>query len=393
MATTSNPGSYEQYKNDTARFIFWLVITARDFGYAIDDPALLLKTTPEKSGRLKGAARKAAAKQPALVVDTAVPKKKYSISTEVILELAEFIGQLDMTISMPKFVWYSYKRAVTTREKYAERYATDELTDKESNDGHLYFLWVLKRCREIFEAKVKVQSVARPATQASGNARRYTSSTSRPATAPAAAPMPVPETATPTANASHQTVVDEAAAVEAEKEAKGHLLDELARKVECDWKVKEEEDLTLRKSCLSDDMKNILEELELVYKDTHKDVVDEGYMDETWAVLKTEAAIDLIRHEELSMIRHAQENDLQPFDPSLENDEFFGRTARSLAKIETARREQGAAYIFLISRPNYQQIGVDDLHPEDEYEFLVHYFQEAGLEVVSETVFRFFFST
>jgi hypothetical protein len=385
MATTSNSGSYEQYKNDTARFIFWLVITARDFGYAIDDPALLLKNTPEKSGRLKGAARKAAAKQPAPLVDIAAPKKKYSINTEVILELAEFIGRLDMTISMPKFVWYSYKRAVKTRQKYAERYATGELTNVESNDGHYYFLWVLKRCREILEAKVKVQSVARPATQAFRNVQRNTSSTSRPATAPAAAPMSAQEPVSPAVSPDHQILADEAAAAEAENEAKGHLLDELARKLECDWKAKEEEDLALRKSCLSDDMRDILEQLEFVYKDTHKDIADEGYMNETWAVLKTEAAIDLIRHEELSMIQHAEENDLEPFDACLESDEFFGKTARCLAKIETARREGGTAYIFLVPRPSGQQIAADDLHTDEEYEFLVHYLQEASLEVVSES--------
>ena len=61
-----------------------------------------------------------------------------------------------MSSTMPKFVWYSYKRAVRTRQAYAERYAQEELSERTSDSGHIYFLWLLRHCHEILEKKVKV---------------------------------------------------------------------------------------------------------------------------------------------------------------------------------------------------------------------------------------------
>ncbi|KAF1838149.1 hypothetical protein BDW02DRAFT_489872, partial [Decorospora gaudefroyi] len=155
MASTTSLGSYEQYKLDTKRFILWLVVTARAFGHKIRDPAAVLQDAAKQqpSGRLNGKARKAAPPIAAL----SASKIKYDITTDKTLELAEYVRGQDMVATMPKFVWHSYKRAIKTRERYAARYAKEELTDKKGNDGHAYFLWVLKRCHEIFEKNLKVQ--------------------------------------------------------------------------------------------------------------------------------------------------------------------------------------------------------------------------------------------
>jgi hypothetical protein len=130
-------GGYEQYKLDAKRFILWLIVTARAYGHTIrDSTAVLLEAARNQpSQRTKGKEKKAAPS----IATLSASRLRYTISTET-MELAEYIGDQEMTASMPKFVWYSYRRAIKTRQKYAERYANDELTDRESDDGHIYFL-------------------------------------------------------------------------------------------------------------------------------------------------------------------------------------------------------------------------------------------------------------
>ena len=81
-------------------------------------------------------------------------------------------------------------------------------------------------------------------------------------------------------------------------------------------------------------------------------------------------------------MREAREKGLPAFDPSLDTDEFFGKTARSLEKIEAERRRSGPDYLFLAPRLGTQDVSAR-LHSEEDYEFLVHYLHEAGLEHVS----------
>jgi hypothetical protein len=86
---------YEQYKLDTNRFILWLVVTARAYGHTIRDPAAVLlgAARHQPSKRLKGKARKEGANVPApSIAALSASKTKYSITTEKILELAEYIG-------------------------------------------------------------------------------------------------------------------------------------------------------------------------------------------------------------------------------------------------------------------------------------------------------------
>jgi hypothetical protein len=121
-------------------------------------------------GKPRAGARKEAANAPAAsIAALSASKTKYSISTEKILEFAEYIGNQEMMVKMPKFIWYSYRRAIRTRQKFAARFANEELEAKESNDGHIYFLWVLNRCHEIFHNNLEVQATARLATVTPSN--------------------------------------------------------------------------------------------------------------------------------------------------------------------------------------------------------------------------------
>jgi hypothetical protein len=175
----------------------------------------------------------------------------------------------------------------------------------------------------------------------------------------------------PTANEATATPPDTAeAAAEAEKEAAGHELEKLARQLELDMKTKAEEDLAMQK---------------LDWEDTLKDPTREGHLGEVQATPMTEAALDLVRHQEDALVREAEEKGLQAFDASLITNDFFGKTARSLSKIEAQRRLHGAGYIFYVSRLSEEQATAENLHSPKEYEFLAQYLMEAGLEVVSST--------
>jgi len=291
---------------------------------------------------------------------------------------------------MPKFVWYSYKRAVKTRQAYADRYAQEELSETASGDGHIYFLWLLKYCHKILKNKVSVQAVSRPETAAPAQLRFNI------ATEPKSAPslLSVPESASQAIDNSQETAPEEITAAEAEREAKGHKLDELARKFELDMKVKQDaeaeleterkakEEIALRKSCLADDMRIIVEQLESDWNDTHKAASNEDYLDETRATLMTEAAFHLIRHKEEALAKEAHEKGLPPFDPSLDDDDFFGKTSKALRKIEAERRSQPGEYLFFASRSIIQD-DVANRHSNEDYDFLVHYLFEAALKPVS----------
>jgi hypothetical protein len=393
MATVSSAGSYEQYKLDTNRFIFWLVDTAQKREYHINDPAKHQDITSQQpSKRLKGKERKqarqaAASKAPSSIATSTASKTKYEISTETILKLAKHIADHKDTSIMPKFVWYSYKRAVRTRQAYADRYAHEELSETKSNDGHIYFLWLLKYCHKILEKNVKVQSIGRPIA-ATPAQLRYSIATTP-------IPHPAPTSVLQAVDISQDVMAEEAAAAEAEREAAGHKLDELARKFELDMKAKHDNaetqleletkaktEFALRKCCLVDDMHTIIKRLESGWNDTHKAVDDEGYLDGIRATLMTEAAFDLIRHKEEALVQEAHEKGLQSFDYYIDIDEFFGKTASSLKKIEAERRRSNAQhYLFLASQLSAQD-AVMDLHSNEDYNFLVHYLFEAGLEQV-----------
>jgi hypothetical protein len=150
-------------------------------------------------------------------------------------------------------------------------------------------------------------------------------------------------------------------------------------------KVKAEEDLAMQKSCLADDMRKVVEQLELDWEGTLKNLTQEGHLGELQVTLMTEAALDLFRHQEDALVREAEEKGLQAFDASLLTDDFFGKTARSFAKLEAERRARGVGYIFLASRLSAQEVASGVLHSRAEHEFLAQYLQEASFEAVSHT--------
>ncbi|KAH6883029.1 hypothetical protein BKA58DRAFT_28850 [Alternaria rosae] len=384
MATVTTAGSYEQYKLDTNRFIFWLIDTANKRGYNMADPAKI----QQPSKRLKGKARTQATASTPPIANSTASKTNYVISTEKILELAKHIANHKETSTMPKFVWYSYKRAVRTRQAYADRYAQDELSETASEDGHIYFLWLLKYCHTILMKKVVVQAVSRSKTAAPAQLRFNIATEPTSATSPHLVSAP----ALHTVDNGQNAMAEEAAATEAEREAIGHTLDELARKFELDMKAKQDtevelekgrkykEELALRKSCLVDDMRIIVEQLESDWDDTHKATGDKDYLDEIRATLITEAAFDLIRRKEEVLVQETHEKGLPPFDPSLDDDDFFGKTATALRKIEAERRgSEPGEYLFFASRLIIQD-DVAKRHSNEDYDFLVHYLFEAALE-------------
>jgi len=359
-------GSYEQYKLDTKRFILWLVVTAREFGHEIRDPAVSLQEITLQQPSISG---------------SIVSKAKYDITTDEILELAEYIKNQNMTATMPRFVLLSHKRAVKTREAYAQRYATEELRFKESNDGHTYFLSVLKQCFELIKENIKIQSAGRPTTFTSASSRYNLSTSSQSSETLAQVSIAVLPTSSATEASdlamNEATVAETEQAEQAEHEAKGHQLDELARKFELDMKTMAREDLAMRKSCLSDDMRKVVEQLEDYWHDTIKESTDKDYLDNIRATLMTEAALDLIRDQEEVLIQETHEKGLGEFDSSLVTDEFFGKTARSVTRINRERRDNlSQPYPFSISRPSVQEIATLGLHSEEDYEFLLQYLLE-----------------
>jgi hypothetical protein len=392
MANVSTSGSYEQYKLDTNRFIFWLIDTANKRGYDIADSAKIQSSTIQQpSKRLKGKERKQARQattSTSSIATSSAPKTKYIISTETIPKLAKHIADHKETSTMPKFVWYSCKRAIRTREAYANRYAQEELSDTTSNDGHTYFLGLLKYCHETLKAKIRVQAVGRT-TNATPSQLRFSLPTELTTTA---IPHTIPESVPESVNSSQAILAEETTADEAELEAAGHKLDELARKFELNMKAKHDEleevrkskeEIALRKSCLADDMRTIIVQLESDWNDTHKAADEVGFLNEIQATLMTQAAFDLTRRKEEVLVQEAHENHLPQFDPSLDQDEFFGKTARSLKKIEAERRRSTPGqYLFLVSQLETHH-DATNLHSSDDYDFLVHYLFEAGLEPVS----------
>lgn len=130
----------------------------------------------------------------------------------------------------------------------------------------------------------------------------------------------------------------------------------------------------------------IVEQLERDWNDKLWANTDLGCSDEIRTTLTTEAAIDLIIHEEAMMIREAEDIGLNGFDSSLVTDEFFGKTARSLTKIKAEQRSNTTpSYPFLVSCLSSQAISTHNLHSEVNYDFLMQYMLEVGLEVVSES--------
>jgi hypothetical protein len=213
----------------------------------------------------------------------------------------------------------------------------------------------------------------------------------------AVTPNPTPGSTLEVDNANLDVVADENAAAEAEQEAVGNKLDELARKFELnveteskedidtkrnlESKTRTKEELALRKSCLVDDMRKAVIQLEHDWEDTYKDTGADCYLDEIRATLMTEATFDLVRHKEEVLVKEADEKGLTAFDPSLKTDEFFGKTARSLERIESERRKSTPGYLFLAACLSDQDISTQRY--SDDHEFLVHYLHESGLEHVS----------
>jgi hypothetical protein len=165
--------TYGWIKSQTNRAVSWLVNTASahasEVRFAQDPRANQDLATPDsaapKQGRLKGKARTEARKAKeaeALRSTREAPKPtsySYQVSTDELLRLARHLRDLQETFIMPKYVWRAYKDAIRGRQKYANKFTAEE-PEHEGNEGHVYFLEILRQIISILQGCVLVQTMA-----------------------------------------------------------------------------------------------------------------------------------------------------------------------------------------------------------------------------------------
>jgi hypothetical protein len=146
-------GRYERYKEDTITWLTWLIQTAVDHGSRVDT-----------LGRLKGKERKQAkeaglgkGKGAASIKVKNLAAGRFEISTEEILQAAEYLAALDIKFTMPQNVHRSYKSALAMRIGYNKRYENDPHSDPRSNEGHRWFISIMEDVHEQLRNCVRVQ--------------------------------------------------------------------------------------------------------------------------------------------------------------------------------------------------------------------------------------------
>jgi hypothetical protein len=146
-------GRYERYKEDTITWLTWLIQTAVDHGSRVDT-----------LGRLKGKKRKQAkeaglgkGKGAASIKVKNLAPGRFEISTEEILQAAEYLAALDIKFTMPQNVHRSYKSALAMRIRYNKRYENDPNSDPRSNEGHRWFISIMEDVHEQLRNCVRVQ--------------------------------------------------------------------------------------------------------------------------------------------------------------------------------------------------------------------------------------------
>ncbi|KAF1998191.1 hypothetical protein P154DRAFT_604498 [Amniculicola lignicola CBS 123094] len=136
--------SYQQYKEDTHTIASWLARTAKRIGLTFKAEC---KTQPQKK-RNKGKACKTQRKK---------ELPTYIIAIKDFTMLADAIAShVDPTVRIPTKLIALLDRSIATRE-YCSAEITSEQTPKpkeaETDDGHVFFIEVLKEVRKILAAK------------------------------------------------------------------------------------------------------------------------------------------------------------------------------------------------------------------------------------------------
>mgnify|MGYP006877417669 CR=1 FL=1 len=88
----------------------------------------------------------------------------YEVSTKEILRQGHYLQNLGMTIVMSRSTWYAFQGAVRGRQEYAEKYAREQ-PDHKGNAGHVYFLEVLRRVKDMLSGFIQVQKTNRAKLQ------------------------------------------------------------------------------------------------------------------------------------------------------------------------------------------------------------------------------------
>lgn len=84
----------------------------------------------------------------------------YEVSTEEILRQVQYLKGLGEIIIMSKSIWCAFQGAVSGRQEYAEWYSREH-PGHDGNAGHVYFLDVLRRVKDILWKFIQVQKTGR----------------------------------------------------------------------------------------------------------------------------------------------------------------------------------------------------------------------------------------
>lgn len=170
---------YLQYKEDTNKFITWLLDTAKKYGHTESNP--LPKSTPI-TARLKGRARKDAQKA------ASMPNRKKTevrgkVSLQDIAHLARtIVTNIDRKnpVRVPQYVLKHARNAIDARRKFIEWFQTqavDQPALQENNKRHAYFVQVLEEAlntltpyvtASLKETAVPVQSTSSKTAEVGG---------------------------------------------------------------------------------------------------------------------------------------------------------------------------------------------------------------------------------
>jgi hypothetical protein len=150
--------TYHRYKENTDAIATWLANTATKFGVSTD--ILSAKPAIQKSKRLKGKARQKAKEAAAKGIATdpsaseKLPARQYTITVGEFVPLAEFLAS-KVDLSIPAGVWESINQAIRLRQLHSKHHIEEaEPAATRSNKGHLHFLGILEKVRDILRQRV-----------------------------------------------------------------------------------------------------------------------------------------------------------------------------------------------------------------------------------------------
>ncbi len=146
--------TYKKYKYDTAVVASWLVQTAKRLGY---DKPLAPTAVPitSTSGRLKGKARKEAAKS-GKSADSG-QQRRFPLAIKDFVPLAEFIAAVNKPkpVLVPAPFATTIHRVIRVRKSFSTQLeACGTATDARSDERHSYFVGILEKVRDILKPRM-----------------------------------------------------------------------------------------------------------------------------------------------------------------------------------------------------------------------------------------------